>query len=93
MGGGGGGKIDTDSLPRKGSLPLLPWASEGELRKLLSLSLSPHGSAGVGWQLRKERGGERFFKRAGGVGAAVWLCLALEAGRDGQGSFGDSRIV
>ncbi len=55
----------------------------GELRKLLSLPLplSPQGSAGVGWQLRKEREREeRFFKRAVDVGAAVWLCLALEAG-------------
>ena len=89
VGGGGGGKIDTDSLRRKGSLPLLPWASEGgiggELRKLLSLSLSPWVGRGRLAAAERERERERereerFFKRAGDVGAAVWLCPALGAG-------------
>ncbi len=64
----------------------------GELRKLLSLSLSPWVGRGRLAAAERERE-ERFFKRAGDVGAAVWLCPALEAGRDGQGSFGGSRFV
>ena len=62
----------------------------GELRKLLSLSLFPlMGRPGSVGSCGKREREERFFKRAADVGAAVWLCPALE----GQGSFGGSRIL